>query len=30
VYRVSSGGRELLAKNLLPADFPSAQLVIPQ
>src|SRR6266436_5593677 len=30
VYRVSSGGRELLAKNLLPADFPSSQLVIPQ
>jgi len=30
VYRVSSGGRELLAKNLLPADFPSAQLVVPQ
>jgi dipeptidyl aminopeptidase/acylaminoacyl peptidase len=30
VYRVSSGGRELLEKNLLPADFPSAQLVVPQ
>jgi dipeptidyl aminopeptidase/acylaminoacyl peptidase len=30
VYRVSSGGRELLAKNLLPAEFPSAQLVVPQ
>ncbi|HTB94810.1 MAG TPA: prolyl oligopeptidase family serine peptidase [Candidatus Sulfotelmatobacter sp.] len=30
VYRVSSGGRELLAKNLLPADFPAAQLVVPQ
>jgi dipeptidyl aminopeptidase/acylaminoacyl peptidase len=30
VYHVSSGGHELLAKNLLPADFPSAQLVVPQ
>lgn len=30
VYRVSSGGPELLAKNLLPADFPSGQLVVPR
>ena len=28
-YRLTSSGRELLAKNLLPADFPSAQLVTP-
>jgi hypothetical protein len=29
-YRLSSGGRELVSKNLLPGDFPSAQLVVPR
>ena len=29
-YRLTSSGRELIAKNLLPADFPSAQLVTPK
>ena len=29
-YRLTSSGRELLAKNLLPAEFPSAQLVTPK
>ena len=29
-YRVTSSGRELLAKDVLPKDFPSAQLVIPK
>lgn len=29
-YRVTSNGRELLAKNTLPADFPEAQLVTPK
>ena len=29
-YRLTSSGRELIAKNLLPADFPQAQLVTPK
>jgi dipeptidyl aminopeptidase/acylaminoacyl peptidase len=29
-YRLTSGGRELLAKNTIPADFPEAQLVTPK
>ena len=29
-YRLTSSGRELLAKNLVPADFPQAQLVTPK
>ena len=29
-YRLTSSGRELLAKNLFPADFPEAQLVTPK
>jgi len=29
-YRLTSGGRELIAKNVLPAEFPSAHLVIPK
>ena len=29
-YRVTSSGRELLAKDALPKDFPSAQLVTPK
>jgi dipeptidyl aminopeptidase/acylaminoacyl peptidase len=29
-YRVTSSGRELIAKNMLPADFPEAQLVTPK
>jgi dipeptidyl aminopeptidase/acylaminoacyl peptidase len=29
-YRVTSNGRELIAKNLLPAEFPGAQLVTPK
>ena len=29
-YRLTSSGRELLAKNLFPPDFPSAQLVPPK
>jgi dipeptidyl aminopeptidase/acylaminoacyl peptidase len=29
-YRVTSSGRELLGKNLLPSDFPEAQLVTPK
>ncbi len=29
-YRVTSSGRELIAKNLLPAEFPEAQLVTPK
>jgi dipeptidyl aminopeptidase/acylaminoacyl peptidase len=29
-YRVTSSGRELIGKNLLPADFPEAQLVTPK
>ena len=29
-YRLTSSGRELLAKNLLPTDFPQAQLVTPK
>src|SRR5207237_4211509 len=28
-YRVTSSGRELIAKNVLPATFPEAQLVTP-
>ena len=30
VYRVASPGRELVTKDALPADFPSAELVVPQ
>jgi len=30
VYRVVPPGRELITKDALPADFPSAQLVVPQ
>jgi dipeptidyl aminopeptidase/acylaminoacyl peptidase len=29
-YRVTSSGRELIAKNALPADFPAGQLVTPK
>jgi dipeptidyl aminopeptidase/acylaminoacyl peptidase len=29
-YRLTSSGRELIGKNLLPADFPGAQLVTPK
>jgi len=29
-YRLTSSGRELIAKNAIPADFPSAQLVTPK
>jgi dipeptidyl aminopeptidase/acylaminoacyl peptidase len=29
-YRVTSSGRELLAKSVVPADFPEAQLVTPK
>jgi len=29
-YRLTSNGRELIAKNAIPADFPSAQLVTPK
>jgi dipeptidyl aminopeptidase/acylaminoacyl peptidase len=29
-YRVTSNGRELIAKNVIPADFPEAQLVAPK
>jgi dipeptidyl aminopeptidase/acylaminoacyl peptidase len=29
-YRLTSSGRESIAKNLLPADFPQAQLVTPK
>jgi dipeptidyl aminopeptidase/acylaminoacyl peptidase len=29
-YRLSNGGRELLAKNIIPVDFPEAQLVTPK
>jgi dipeptidyl aminopeptidase/acylaminoacyl peptidase len=29
-YRVTNSGRELIAKNMLPADFPEAQLVAPK
>jgi dipeptidyl aminopeptidase/acylaminoacyl peptidase len=29
-YRVTSSGRELIAKNLIPANFPEAQLVTPK
>ncbi len=29
-YRLTSSGRELIAKNMLPADFPQAQLVTPK
>jgi len=29
-YRVTSNGRESIAKNLLPADFPEAQLITPK
>ncbi|MFZ0917715.1 MAG: prolyl oligopeptidase family serine peptidase, partial [Candidatus Udaeobacter sp.] len=29
-YRVTSSGRELLAKNMIPANFPEAQLVTPK
>src|SRR5437773_852536 len=29
-YRVTSRGRELIAKNMLPAEFPEAQLVTPK
>jgi dipeptidyl aminopeptidase/acylaminoacyl peptidase len=29
-YRVTSSGRELIGKNLLPADFPEAHLVTPK
>jgi len=29
-YRVTSNGRELIAKNMIPAEFPSAQLVTPK
>ncbi|PYK49956.1 MAG: hypothetical protein DME20_05425 [Verrucomicrobia bacterium] len=29
-YRVTSTGRELIAKNMLPAEFPEAQLVTPK
>jgi dipeptidyl aminopeptidase/acylaminoacyl peptidase len=29
-YRLTTGGREMIARNALPSDFPSAQLVEPQ
>ena len=29
-YRITNSGRELLAKDALPKDFPSAQLVVPK
>lgn len=29
-YRITAGGRELIAKNAIPKDFPEAQLVVPQ
>jgi dipeptidyl aminopeptidase/acylaminoacyl peptidase len=29
-YRLTSSGRELIAKNLIPAEFPEAQLVTPK
>ena len=29
-YRISASGRELLAKDALPKDFPSSQLVVPK
>jgi len=29
-YRLTSSGRELLAKNLLPTDFPEAELITPK
>jgi len=29
-YRITSSGRELIARNMLPADFPAAQLVTPK
>ena len=29
-YRVTNSGRELLANNVLPSDFPSSQLVVPK
>jgi dipeptidyl aminopeptidase/acylaminoacyl peptidase len=29
-YRLTSSGRELIAKNIIPADFPQAQLVTPK
>ncbi len=29
-YRLTEGGREMIARNLLPGDFPSAQLVEPR
>ncbi|HET9741248.1 MAG TPA: prolyl oligopeptidase family serine peptidase [Terriglobales bacterium] len=29
-YRITNSGRELIAKNALPSDFPSAQLVVPK
>ena len=29
-YRLTSSGRELLARNMIPADFPEAQLVTPK
>jgi dipeptidyl aminopeptidase/acylaminoacyl peptidase len=29
-YRLTSSGRELIAKNVIPADFPSVQLVTPK
>ncbi|HEY1925491.1 MAG TPA: prolyl oligopeptidase family serine peptidase, partial [Candidatus Acidoferrum sp.] len=29
-YRLTSSGRELIAKNMIPADFPQAQLVTPK
>jgi dipeptidyl aminopeptidase/acylaminoacyl peptidase len=29
-YRLTSSGRELIAKNILPADFPASQLVTPK
>ncbi len=29
-YRLTANGREMIARNVLPADFPSAQLVEPQ
>jgi dipeptidyl aminopeptidase/acylaminoacyl peptidase len=29
-YRITSTGRELIAKNMVPADFPEAQLVTPK
>jgi dipeptidyl aminopeptidase/acylaminoacyl peptidase len=29
-YRLTNGGRELLAKNMIPAEFPKTQLVAPE